>query len=90
MTFRHFHEKCSKCITLAENERFRSVPNSNHDFYGVPEHVDRRPWPSIDENMSIAENMNLGWRVCGLLVEESVCLWPLSDRGHENWVPFAS
>ena len=44
----------------------------------------RRPSPSI------AENMNLGWRVCGLLVEEPVCLWPLSGRGHENRVPFAS
>ena len=41
----------------------------------------RRPSPSI------AENMNLGWRVCGLLVEDPVCLWPLSGRGHENRVP---
>ena len=49
------------------------------------EHVDRRPSPSI------AENMDLGWRVlCGLLVETPVCLWPLSGRGHENRVPFAS
>ena len=42
----------------------------------------RRPSPSI------AENMNLGWRVCWLLVEEPVCLWPLSGRGHENRVPW--
>ena len=44
----------------------------------------RRPSPSI------AESMKLGWRVCGLLIEEPVCLWPLSSRGHENRVPFAS
>ena len=63
-----------KSITLAENKRFRSVSDGNYDFYGVPEHVDRRPSPSVAENMSIAENMNLGWRVCGLLVEEPVCV----------------
>ena len=85
MTFRHFREKGPKCITLAENERFRSVADINYDFYGVPEHVDRRPSPSI------AENMNLhGMRMCGLLVEEAVCLWPLSGKGHENRVPSAS
>ena len=50
----------------------------------------RRPSPSIAKNISIAENMNLGWRVCGLLVEEPVCLSPLSGRGHESRVPFAS
>ena len=44
----------------------------------------KRPPPSI------AENMNLGWRACGLLVEEPVCLWLLVGRGPENRVPFAS
>ena len=39
---------------------------------------------------SIAENTNVGWHVCGRLVEEPVCLWPLSGRMHENRVPFAS
>ena len=71
------------CVREREGERQASVSLEESQS-------GRRPSPSIADNMTIAENMNLGWRVCGLLVEEPVCLWPLSGRGHKNRVPFAS
>ena len=71
------------CVREIERERQASVSFEESQS-------GRRPSSSIAENVTIAENMNRGWRVCGLLVEEPVCLWPLSGRGHDNWVPFAS
>ena len=56
------------CLRVRERQRQASVSLEEGQ-------AGRRPSPSI------AESMNLGWRVCGLLVEEPVCLWPLSGRG---------
>ena len=71
------------CVSERKGERQASVSLEESQS-------GRRPSPSIAENMSVSENMNLGWCVCGLLIEEHVCLWPLSGRGHDNRVPFAS